>query len=225
VVGESFVPLGSNETQAVVEDIVGRNADAIINTLNGTSNVQFFRDLRNEKSRAAGIPTLSVSIAENEVNGLNPKALAGDYLAAGYFQSIDRPQSREFLRKFRERFPERVGSDAAAAAYSGVHLWALAAAKAGKLDPTAVVEACRGLEFDGPRARIKIDAGNLHAWLPVRIGRIRADGQIELVAGAGSETPITPVPFPPTRSEAQWGQFLQGLTFEWQGQWQPPERK
>jgi urea transport system substrate-binding protein len=224
VVGEMFIPFGSDSVTMAVADINRKNPDAIINTINGSTNVHFFRELRKELT-AAAVPTLSVSITENEIRGLNPATLAGDYLAASYFQTIDRPESREFLRKLRERFPDRVGSDAAAAAYSGVHLWAKAVAKAGTTDAAAVVEACRGLEFDGPRARVKIDPTNLNAWLPVRIGKIRADGSVELVPGAGSETPIGPVLFPPTRTEVQWGQFLHGLTSAWEGKWQPPDKK
>jgi len=197
--------------------------DAIVNTINGSTNVAFFRELRRAGILAQSVPTLSVSITENEVSGLNPAALEGDYIAASYFQSIDRQESREFLRKFRERFPNMVGSDAAAAAYSGVHVWAKAVVKVGTTNPSEVHEACRGMEFEGPRARITIDKDTFHAWLPVRIGRIRRDGQVDLVAGAGSEKPIAPILFPKTRTEEQWRQFLQGLTAEWQGKWQPPE--
>jgi urea transport system substrate-binding protein len=225
LVGETFIPFGSPAVSGAANQIKALKADAVISTINGSTNVAFFRELRKAGVIAAEVPTLSVSITENEISGLNPVRLAGDYIAASYFQSIDRPESREFLRKLGERFPNRVGSDAAAAAYSAVHLWAKAVARAGTTDPSAVHEACRGLEFEGPRARITIDPETLHAWLPVRIGRIRADGQIDLVAEAGSERPIAPVLFPPTRSEAQWGQFLHGLTAAWEGKWQPSERK
>jgi urea ABC transporter urea binding protein len=223
IVGKSLIPFGSSDVIDVVNRIVQLKPDAIVNTINGSTNVAFFRELRKAGILAQNVPTLSVSITENEVSGLNPTALEGDYIAASYFQSIDRPESREFLRKFRERFPNMVGSDAAAAAYSGVHVWAKAVVKAGTTNPSEVHEACRGMEFEGPRARITIDRETFHAWLPVRIGRIRRDGQIDLVAGAGSEKPIAPVLFPPTRSEAEWKQFLQSLAAEWQGKWQPPE--
>ena len=223
IVGSEFIPFGSSRVEAAVKRIGDSKADAIVNTINGSTNVAFFRELRKAGVTAADVPTISVSITENEVSGLNPSALAGDYIAASYFQSIDRRESLEFLGKLRQRFPDRMGSDAAAAAYSGVHLWAKAVAKAGTVDPSTVHNACRGLQFDGPRARITIDADTLHAWLPVRIGRIRPDGQIDLVAGAGTELPIAPVLFPPTRKEAQWGQFLHGLTAKWEGKWQPPE--
>ncbi|MDB5307508.1 MAG: hypothetical protein JWO38_1710, partial [Gemmataceae bacterium] len=225
VAGEAFVPLGSADLAGAVRQLKAAGPDAVVNTINGSSNVHFFRELRAAGITADKVPTLSVSIAENEVEGLNPAALEGDYLAAAYFQSLDRPESREFIRKFRDRYGAgRVVSDPMTAAYSGVYLWAGAAAAAGSADPTEVLAAVRGRQFDGPRARVTIDPENQHAWLPVRIGRIRADGQVALIPGAGSEAPIKPVPFPPSRTPAQWEQFIRGLQFGWDGRWQAPAR-
>jgi urea transport system substrate-binding protein len=224
VVGEWFLPLGSEQGILPVGDINRKNPDAIVSTLNGTTNVQFFRELRNAGFTPATVPTMSLSITENEVMGLNPATLAGDYIAASYFQTIDRQESRDFLRKLRQRSGQDVvATDPMAAAYSGVHLWAKSVEKAGNTDPIAVREAIRGMEFDGVRARVTIDAENLHTWLPARIGRIRSDGLVDLVAGAGSEAPIRPEPFPPTRKRAEWNQLVRSLQFKWGGGWQPPE--
>ena len=225
VVGEAFVPVGSTAVGEAVERIRACEPDAIVNTLNGSTNVPFFRALRAAGVTADRVPTMSVSIAENEVEGLNPSALAGDYLAAAYFQTVERAESRAFARGFRTRFGEgRVVSDGMAGAYTGVHLWAASATAAGTTDPTAVAGALRGRQFNGPRARETVDPDTQHAWLPVRIGRIRADGQVSLVPGAGSETPIKPEPFPASRARPQWEQLLRSLQFEWNGKWQAPTR-
>ncbi len=226
VVGEMFLPLGSKDTSVVVQDIVHQSPDAIVNTLNGGTNFTFFAELRSKNILPAAVPTISLSITENEVMGLNPPALAGDYLVASYFQAIDRPQSREFIRKLRDRYGERLlATDPMAAAYSGVHLWAQAVQKAGTTDAEAVRDALRGMEFDGVRALIKIDPQNLHTWLPARIGKIRPDGRVDLVPGAGSEKLIPPEPFPPTRPELVWDQYLRSLQLQWDGKWQAPEKK
>lgn len=223
IVGEKFVPIGSVEAAETVADIQRKQPDAIINTINGRTNAYFFGELRKAGIRPEQVPTLSVSITENEVMGLNPATMAGDYLAASYFQTIDRPESREFIRKLRERYgPATVSTDPMAAAYTGVRLWAKAVQEAGTTDPTAVRNALRGMEYEGVRARTRIDVENQHAWLPVRIGRIRADGLVDLVPAAGSEAPVRPVPFPPTRTPDEWNQFLKALQFKWDGKWQPP---
>jgi urea transport system substrate-binding protein len=226
VVGEMFLPLGSDQTAAVVADIKRSGADAVVNTLNGGTNFHFFRELRAQKVTPAAVPTLSVSITENEVAGLNPAAMAGDYLAASYFQTVDRAESREFLRKLRDRYGARqVATDPMAAAFTAVHLWAHAVEKAGTTHPDAVRDAVRGMEFDGVRCRVRIDPENQHASLPARLGRVRADGLVDLVAEAGSETPLRAVPYPSTRKREEWDQLLKSLQLQWDGKWQPPEKK
>jgi urea transport system substrate-binding protein len=225
VVAEVYVPLDSTDVAQAIAAVRDSGADIVLNTINGITNAAFFRDLRHPKLGAPGVTTLSVSIAENEVRGLSPPALVDDYLGASYFQTVDRPESRAFVQKIQAKYgAERTTSDMMAAAYSGVHIWAKAATAAQSVDVAAVVAAVRGTEFDGPRARIKIDAENQHTWLPVRIGKVQPSGAVALVPGAGSEVPVRPVPFPPTRTRAAWDQFLQNLHLEWGGRWQAPQK-
>lgn len=226
IVGEYFIPLGSPNVAEAVRKIVEAQPDAILNTVNGGTNVHLFRELRAAGITAAKVRTLSVSITENEVEGLNPASLAGDLLAASYFQSVTRKESQEFMRKFRQQYgADRVVSDAMAAAYSGVHLWANSSQDAGSVDPTSVLGAIRGRTFDGPRAKVQVDAENLHTWLPVRIGVIQEDGQISILSDASTSETIPPIPFPTSRSRPQWEQLLRSLQFEWDGKWQPPVRQ
>ncbi|AWM36709.1 Aliphatic amidase expression-regulating protein [Gemmata obscuriglobus] len=222
VVAEVFLPLGSTDARDALARVRLGNADVVINTINGTSNAAFFRGLRGP---GPPVPTVSVSITENEVRGLNPDALVDDYLVASYFQTIDRAESRAFVRKIREKYgPDRPASDMMAAAYSGVHLWARAAAAANSVEPAEVLAKVRGAEFDGPRGRVKVDPESQHAWLPVRVGKVRPNGEVALVPGAGSEAPVRPVPFPPTRTRHAWDQFLRQLEMDWGGKWQPPAK-
>jgi urea transport system substrate-binding protein len=53
----------------------------------------------------------------------------------------------------------------------------------------------------------------------VRIGRMRSDGQFDIVWESGK--PVRPVPYPPYRSRAQWDAFLQALHDGWHG-WANP---
>ena len=226
VVAEALVPLGSPLVVNAIARVRNANADVVINTINGTTNAAFFRELRAPKQGVPNITTLSVSITENEVRGLDPRAMTDDYLVASYFQTVDRPESRAFVQKIRAKYgSDRAASDMMAAAYSGVHLWARAATAAKSIEPPAVATAVRGLEFAGPGARIRIDPENLHAWLPVRVAKVQASGEVALVPGAGSVEPVRPMPFPPTRSRDEWNQFLRKLEMDWGGKWQAPERK
>ena len=67
---------------------------------------------------------------------------------------------------------------------------------------------------------IYIDPENRHAWKTVRIGRIRPDGQFQVVWS--SEYPIRPVPYPPQRTVQAWEDLLKQLHTSWGGRWVKP---
>ena len=54
-----------------------------------------------------------------------------------------------------------------------------------------------------------VDEETQHTWRPVYVGRIRGDGQFDLVWS--SEKPIRPIPYPRSRSHAEWDSFLENL--------------
>ncbi|MBA4187703.1 MAG: hypothetical protein C0467_06750 [Planctomycetaceae bacterium] len=224
IVGTVFIPLGSSDVSGAVDAIVAAKPDAIVNILNGSSNFPFYRELRNRGIKSDTIPTLSISLTEHDLIGLDPKLVAGDYLAANYFQAINREESKRFLAKMKERFgDQRVVTDNMTAAYSGVHLWAKAVELAGTPDPAEVVKTIRGVEFEGPGGLIRIDPDNQHAWRPWRVGRIRADGTVEEVSQSiGS---VRADPFPGTRTRRDWDRLLTNLYIEWGGRWQAPDKK
>src|SRR5260370_40584801 len=62
-----------------------------------------------------------------------------------------------------------------------VHLRAKAVAKAEWPDVDAVLRALEGLESDSPGGKYKVDPKNHHTWKPVYLGKIRPDGQVEVV--------------------------------------------
>jgi urea transport system substrate-binding protein len=69
---------------------------------------------------------------------------------------------------------------------------------------------------------VKIDPENLHTWLPARLARIRADGELELISSPGLNERIAPIPYPKSRSPNKWDEFVRGLNFKWNGKWQAP---
>ena len=220
VVGESFVRLGSRDVGAVVQAIVAAKPDVILNTLNGDSNLAFFEALRAAGVTADTLPVMSFSIAEEELRHLPPDATTGHYAAWNYFQSVAGGSNQLFVNRFRERYGvERVTSDPIEAAYSAVRLYAEAAAAAGDDDPPAVRAQIRDRSVKAPGGSVHVDGRNQHTWKTVRIGRIRADGQFDIVWTSGH--PIAPVPFPPLRSVAEWTTFLDQMQAGWGGRWEP----
>jgi urea transport system substrate-binding protein len=223
VVGEEYLLLGSTDVQPVVQKIAASKAEVILNTINGDTNVAFFRGLRRAGITPARVPTISFSISEEELSSFRPKDVVGDYAAWNYFQSIDSPRNEAFVRQFRDRYgAARVVSDPMEAAYVGVHLWAQAARQAGSVDAKAVRQALKGQTYDAPEGRVRIDPETQHTEKYVRIGQVTADGRFAVVYS--SEQAIAPVPYPRTRPKADWEALLNDLHLRWGGQWANPGR-
>ncbi|NGN64958.1 urea ABC transporter substrate-binding protein [Streptomyces sp. A7024] len=221
VVGEAYRRLGSQDMAAVVRQIKRSKPDVILNTLNGDSNVPFFRELRKAGVDPNRTPVVSTSIAEDEVRHLDPGTLAGNYAVWNYFQSVDTPANRRFVAAFKRAYGrDRVTDDPIEAGYTGVHLWARAAEAAGTTDPAAVRAAARGLRFAAPEGQVWLDERNQHLWKPVRIGKLRRDGGFDVVWE--SEGVVHPVPYPPYRTPSSWRALLTRLYEGWGGQWAAP---
>ena len=221
VVGEEYLPLGGTDAKAIVQSIADARPDVILNTINGDSNLAFFAALRAAGITSARIPTISFSISENELLAMDRPALAGDYAAWNYFQSLPAGENQRFLRRFRARFgADRVVSDPMEAAYFGVQLWAQAVQEAGDPAPRATRVALRDQSLHAPEGAVITDPDTQHTWRSVRIGRIRADGQFDIVWDSGK--PVRPVPYPIYRSPEEWNEFLAALQRGWGGSWAAP---
>ncbi len=221
IVGEEYLLLGSTDVDAIIEKIVKTKPDLILNTINGDSNIAFFRKLREAGVKSETTPTISFSIAEEELKTIGVQALVGDYAAWNYFESIDSETNHEFVRKYKEMFGQnRMTDDPIEAGYFGVHLWARAVRSALSSDPVLVRRALPDQSYNAPEGMVYIDEATLHTWKTVRIGQIQANGQFRIVWS--SERPVRPRPFPPYRNKAAWEQFLQQLNQQWKGQWANP---
>ncbi|MFO0868250.1 MAG: transporter substrate-binding protein [Pirellulales bacterium] len=220
VVGEEYLLLGSTDVSGLVRRIVDARPDIIFNTINGDSNVAFFRALRMAGIQSEKVPTISFSISEPELGSLTTRDIVGDYAAWNYFQSVDRPQNQAFVHRFRARYGTRhVISDPMEAAYFGVHLWARAVREAGSDQVAAIREAVKHQQFDAPQGQVRIDPATQHTSKTFRIGRITPEGRFQIVYS--SESPIAPIPYPSSRSQGDWDAFLLDLHLRWGG-WSNP---
>lgn len=207
IVGEMYIPSGDFEVKQLVDAIVATTPDLIVNTINGDSNIAFFRALRARAITPAHIPILSFSIGENELRNLD---IAGSYAAWNYFQTVEREENRRFVDAFRARYgPQRVTSDPMEAAYLGVKMWSQAVAEAGSFTAAEIRAALRHQALNAPEGHVQVDSDNQHTWKTIRVGRVTEDAQFEVIYS--SENPIRPRPYPDTRTVAQWHDFLASL--------------
>jgi urea transport system substrate-binding protein len=219
-VGESYVLFGSSDVSAPVEAIRKAHPDVIISTVVGTSNAAFYLKLQTAGIVPERTPVVSFSIAEDELRELPLAAMVGDYASWDYFQSIDRQENKDFVKRFQKEYgSDRVTSDVIEAAYNSVWLWAQAVSEAGTDNVADVIRAMRRQSLNAPEGIVTVDEETQHIWRPVYVGRIRADGQFDLVWS--SEKPIRPIPYPRSRSRAEWDSFLEDLHRSWGG-WANP---
>nr|WP_051358206.1 urea ABC transporter substrate-binding protein [Rubidibacter lacunae] len=195
VVGEEYLPLGSTNVAAIVTAIQETfpQGGVIFNTLNGDSNVAFFRQLREAGLGPDTHPVMSVSIAEEEVRQIGVEYSIGHYAAWNYFQTVDTPRNSQWVSDFQARYgSDRVTTDPMEAAYIMVYLWKQAVEKAQTAyDIAAVRRAAIGQTFDAPEGPVTINA-NHHLKKAVRIGKVRPDGLFEIVY---SDDPVEPKPW------------------------------
>ena len=222
ITGEEYVKLGSTDVQAIVDKIVALQPEVIFNTINGDTNVAFYKALRAAGITPEVIPSVSFSIAEPELQVMGTQEMTGDYAAWNYFQSVDTPENQKFIAAYRAKYgADKVVSDPMEAGYFGVYIWKKAVEKVldskAELTVDKIREAVKEVEFEAPGGLVSIDKENNHTWKPVRIGKIRADGMFDIVWQ--SSRAVEPVPYPVYRSREEWEQFLVDLHTGWGGNW------
>ncbi|PZG08170.1 urea ABC transporter substrate-binding protein [Nonomuraea aridisoli] len=194
ILGEEYTPLGHTEYSTLVNKVMQAEPDAVFNTLNGDSNVAFFKQLKSAGATAESMPVLSVSIAEEEVTGIGVENIAGHPVAWNYYQTTETPANEAFVKAFKAKYGQnKVTSDPMQAGYNAVHLWAEAVKKAGTTEVEAVKKAAPGIALDRPEGKVTIDGDNQHMYKTARIGIIQPDGLIEQVWDSGE--PIKPDPY------------------------------
>jgi urea transport system substrate-binding protein len=209
VVGEDYLPLGNTEVAPIIAKIKQAmpNGGVIVNTLNGDSNVAFFKQMKAAGiTPANGYSIMSFSIAEEEIAAIGPEYLEGTYAAWNFFQSLDTPASKEFTKNFKAKYGDnRVTNDPAEAAYMMVYLWAAAAEKANSIDDNKVRESLIGVSFDAPEGKVTV-MPNHHVEKRVLIGEVQKDGMFKILEDKGFVKPVA------------WNQYVpetKGYTCDW----------
>jgi urea transport system substrate-binding protein len=190
---EKYTPFGHSDYQTIVADIkkfAAGTPTAVVSTINGDSNVPFYKELGNQGLKASDIPVVAFSVGEEELRGIDTKPLVGHLAAWNYFESIKNETNTKFIDEWKKyvkdnKLPDadkRVTNDPMEATYIGIHMWRQAVEQAGTVDVDAVRQAVAGQMFKSPSGfDIKMDEKNHHLHKPVYIGEIQGDGQFEVV--------------------------------------------
>ncbi len=205
---ERYLPLGATDFSELVDDIAKQQPDVVLSTLNSSGTIAFFKALDKAGIGADTIPVLSFTVAEVELAELNSPLMAGHYAAWNYFQSIPSAHNQEFVQRFRNRFGRHaVLDDPMEASYIGMRLWVQAAREAGSAEPAQVQHTILRQTLYAPEGVVALDPDTRHLWKTARIGRIRRDGQFDIVSDSGRA--IEPAPFPSYHTRSEWAALLQ----------------
>jgi len=191
---EEYTPFGHSDYQTIIAKIKkfageGKKT-AVISTINGDSNVPFYKELGNAGLKAKDVPVVAFSVGEEELRGVDAKPLVGHLAAWNYFMSVKNPENDKFIKMYRDwakkaKLPKAdtvVTNDPMEATYVGIHMWAQAVEKAKSTDTDKVIAAIGGQTFKAPSGfTLKMDETNHHLHKPVFIGEIKADGQFNTV--------------------------------------------
>jgi urea transport system substrate-binding protein len=219
-VGEDYLPLGSQNMERVLTTIAQVKPDMVLNTINGDSNIAFFRGLREKGLTAQKCPCMSFSVGEDGLRNLLPADLEGHYAASTYFQTIRSPENDRFVERFLYEYPQYRITDPMEAAYTGFQLWARAVRETKSTEPKKVRRAMLTERLNAPEGEVRLDPDNQHCYKTPRIGRLDHDGHFQVVWTAPA--PVAPAIYPNTRTPEQWNGFLHDLYVGWGNRWSPP---
>jgi urea transport system substrate-binding protein len=183
----NYTPFGHSDWQTIVASIkkfgsAGKKT-AVVSTINGDANVPFYKELGNQGVKATDIPVVAFSVGEEELAGLDTEPLLGHLAAWNYFQSIETPENKDFIAKWKAfiKDPKRVTNDPMEAHYIGFNMWVEAVKKAGTTDPDKVIDAVVGVKVPNLTGGVSEMLANHHITKPVFIGEVRGDGQFDVV--------------------------------------------
>ena len=189
---EEYTPFHHQDYQTIVSKIkkFSASGDAcVLSTINGDSNVPFYKEFANQGLTSDDCPIMAFSVAEDELRAMDVPPLVGHLAAWNYFQSIKSKENKAFVKNFKtyckkNNLPggsKRVTDDPIEAAYFGVYVWKAAVEKAGSFDVDKVRKAVYGLKFDAPGGKKSMHPTNQHTLKPVYIGEILKNGQFKIV--------------------------------------------
>ncbi len=191
---EDYTPFGHSDYQTIIAKIKKFASEgkktAVISTINGDSNVPFYKELGNAGLKATDVPVVAFSVGEEELRGVDTKPLVGHLASWNYFMSLKNGENDKFIKMYKDwakkqKLPNAdkvVTNDPMEATYIGIHMWKQAVEKAKSTDTDKVIAAMAGQTFKAPSGIMsKMDEKNHHLHKSVFIGEVKADGQFNVV--------------------------------------------
>jgi len=190
---EIYTPFGHSDYQTIVANIkkfAAGGKTAVVSTINGDSNVPFYKELGNQGLKATDVPVVAFSVGDEELRGIDTKPLVGLLAAWNYFMTVKNPENDKFIKMYKDWAKKNsvpnldtvVTNDPMEATHVGIHMWKQAVEKAKSIEVDKVRPAMSGQTFKAPCGfTLTMDKTNHHLHKPVFIGEVTATGQFNVV--------------------------------------------
>jgi urea ABC transporter urea binding protein len=182
-VGEEYAPLGHTEFSTNINKIVAKKPDVVFSDLVGDSVIAFYKQFAGFGLTADDIIIATPITTEQETLAMGPENGLGHLTSFNYFQSVDTPENKKFVKAFKAKYGKNEVTNAVMeAAYFQTFMLAQALEKTQSTDADALIfEGLPGQEYQAPGGLVKIDEKNHHTWLWPKIGRANEEGQFDII--------------------------------------------
>ena len=155
VVGEEYVPLGTDEFAPSLARIRAARPHAVLTTLVGGDGVTFHRRFAAE-GMAADYLRLSSALDENVMLGVGADNAENLYAASGYFAALETRANQSFIERYQRSFGPLAPmlSALGQSCYEGLRFYAALASHATSLDAMALDAAAANFDYEGARGTV-----------------------------------------------------------------------
>lgn len=218
VLGYDFKMLGEYDFRDTVADIRSKKPDAVINLINGSSNVDFFKEFDKQGLSAKDIPIFSMSIDENSVKAISKELIKGHYTTWTYFSSIESKENQDIKERLKNRFgKEFILTDSGYSIYTAFRLWEKVVKESGTDDVNTVLKKIKKQSLKTAAGIVYVDQKNNHLHKEIRIAKYTNDTFKPVWE---SKILVAPTPYKMFQTRAFWEQKVAQLYSEWGEEWQ-----
>ncbi|MBS1986476.1 transporter substrate-binding protein [Candidatus Dependentiae bacterium] len=220
IVGQQYIKVNEKITGNHIQKILESNPEMIINTINGDTNISFFRELLQAGISSEQVPTMSVRMSQADFDQFELKSIIGAYVLFNYAAESQYPFNIRFIENYKKRYGKdaRIG-ESGQSAYSIVHMWAQAYQQAESSKPEDIIPIMKRLTYQSPSGIIYF-AENQNCWQDSIISKLAYNG--DLMPIWKSVGNIRPEIYPAYLTKNEWNDFLTSLYEGWGKRWSAP---
>jgi len=215
LVGEHYVPLGTNDMRHVLKLVKKLKPDIVFNTINGTSNIPFLEKISNPEYNVKNI--ISYSLTESDISHAKLSTNINLYSVWSYFNNIKSKENKKLRKLFSKYLGEYYITSPMYSSYLAVQMWKKAVEKANSYDPAQVREYIKGITYKGANGKNTILENN-HVKSSIYIAKANKKGGFSSIEKIGNE--ISARPYFKLFSKKEWSEAVRSIYKMFNNSWE-----